>query len=82
MFIDNARRMLCEFGVSSGTRLKCDDFLQEFNIVINVFDVWVFLFYWYFEVLPSCDRYFLRPLDSPVVQLTAVVYCLSASVVR
>jgi len=38
-FVENGRRMLSEFGINTGARLKCDDFLQEFNIVVNVFNM-------------------------------------------
>ena len=33
---ENGPRTLSQFGIASGTRLKCDDFLQEFNIVVDV----------------------------------------------
>lgn len=29
-------KMLSEFGIGDSTRLKCDDFLQEYNIVVNI----------------------------------------------
>jgi ubiquitin-like 1-activating enzyme E1 B len=36
---ENGPRTLSEFGISTNTRLKCDDFLQEFNIVVNLIHV-------------------------------------------
>ena len=32
----NEEKMMSEFGIVSHTRLKCDDFLQEYELVINV----------------------------------------------
>jgi len=54
--IENGPRVLSEFGIASGTRLKCDDFLQEFNIVVNIYHVYDYL---------SLDTYLLvSPLIS------------------
>jgi len=33
---DNANKMLSEFGIQNGTRLKCDDFLQVYEVVVNI----------------------------------------------
>ncbi|XP_064598991.1 SUMO-activating enzyme subunit 2-like [Liolophura sinensis] len=32
----NAEKMLSDFGIANGSRLKADDFLQNYNIVINI----------------------------------------------
>lgn len=32
----NADKMLSDFGIANGSRLKADDFLQNYNIVINI----------------------------------------------
>lgn len=36
---ENAPKMLGEFNINTGTRLKCDDFLQVYDLVINVMHV-------------------------------------------
>lgn len=33
---DNNERVLSDFGIVSHTRLKCDDFLQEYELVVNI----------------------------------------------
>lgn len=33
---DNMDKFLSNFGVVSGSRLKCDDFLQEYDIIVNI----------------------------------------------
>lgn len=33
---DNKEKFLSDFGIRNGTRLKCDDFLQNFEIIINI----------------------------------------------
>lgn len=33
---ENLPKMLSEFGVCNGTRLKADDFLQNYQLVINI----------------------------------------------
>lgn len=33
---DNLPRTLSEFGIASGTRLKVDDFLQNYQLVLNI----------------------------------------------
>ena len=30
-------KFLSHFGIMSGSRLKCDDFLQEYDIIVNVY---------------------------------------------
>lgn len=34
--VENMEKSLSEFGIQNGTRLKCDDFLQEYNINITL----------------------------------------------
>ncbi|XP_067126571.1 SUMO-activating enzyme subunit 2 isoform X2 [Centruroides vittatus] len=36
---DNKEKVLSDFGIRHGTRLKCDDFLQNFEIVLNILHV-------------------------------------------
>ncbi|XP_060066201.1 SUMO-activating enzyme subunit 2-like [Ylistrum balloti] len=33
---ENADKILSEFGINNGCRLKCDDFLQNYSLVLNV----------------------------------------------
>ncbi|ESO11542.1 hypothetical protein HELRODRAFT_71557 [Helobdella robusta] len=33
---DNWGKFLCDLGIQTGVRLKCDDFHQEYNIVVNI----------------------------------------------
>ena len=32
----NETKLLSDFSIGEGARLKCDDFLQEYNLVINI----------------------------------------------
>ena len=36
LFAENMEKTLEEFDVVDGCRLKCDDFLQEYNVVLNI----------------------------------------------
>ena len=36
MILENMDKNLSEFGIKNGSRLKCDDFLQEFNINVTL----------------------------------------------
>ncbi len=40
---DNLPRRLAEFGVGDGCRLKCDDFLQNYQLVVAIWhrSVWI-----------------------------------------
>lgn len=32
----NEQKLLSEFNITEGSRLKCDDFLQEYNLIIII----------------------------------------------
>ena len=40
----NETKYLSDFNITDGSRLKCDDFLQEYNLVIIINAVWVVVF--------------------------------------
>ena len=33
---ENMEKLLQDFEITNGTRLKCDDFLQEYSIVVTI----------------------------------------------
>ncbi|XP_064640626.1 SUMO-activating enzyme subunit 2-like [Lineus longissimus] len=33
---ENSEKHLADFGIRNGTRLSCDDFLQEYNLIVNI----------------------------------------------
>jgi len=37
--VGNMGKILSEFGIRNGSRLKCDDFLQVYNLNINILHV-------------------------------------------
>ncbi len=41
---DNLDKKLSDFNIRNGVRLKCDDFLQVYNLNVNIVQVYVYLY--------------------------------------
>ena len=42
-FTENSDKHLADFGIQNGSRLKCDDFLQVYDLIINIVHRYIYI---------------------------------------